>query len=358
MSIPSYFDFKGRRTGYRQEFLAGATTFLPFAYIIVVNPAILEAAGIPKGPSMTATILTAIAGTFLMGVYAKRPFAVAPYMGENAFIAYTVVHTLGYSWQTALAAIFYQRCSLYPPDPCGAPPVACRIHSNLTQTQLLPSASASFWRFSASATWASLPLEFREHPCAWRISPGYQSFLSLLGLLATAVLLVRNVRGAILIAMGATTGAFLLFGLIPVPPFPVSLPPSIAPIWMQINFQGALVWGFAGVVTSVLIMDFVDTMGSLFGLSSRAGLLDAEGTSPTLKKPMLVDALSTVIASLFGTTTAGIYIESATGIEQGGRTGFTAIVVAGFLFLRSFSPLLTIVPLSPTDRPWSLSAHS
>jgi len=114
---------------------------------------------------------------------------------------------------------------------------------------------------------------------------------------------------------------------------------------MQINFQGALVWGFAGVVTSVLIMDFVDTMGSLFGLSSRAGLLDAEGNLPDIEKPMLVDALSTVIASLFGTTTAGIYIESATGIEQGGRTGFTAIVVAGFFVLALFfSPLLTIVP--------------
>jgi len=116
---------------------------------------------------------------------------------------------------------------------------------------------------------------------------------------------------------------------------------------------------FAGVVTSVLIMDFVDTMGSLFGLSSRAGLLDAEGNLPDIEKPMLVDALSTVIASLFGTTTAGIYIESATGIEQGGRTGFTAIVVAGFfvlaLFFRRCSPSS---PLSPTDRPWSLSAHS
>jgi AGZA family xanthine/uracil permease-like MFS transporter len=344
MSIPSYFDFKGRRTGYRQEFLAGATTFFTLAYIIVVNPAILEAAGIPKGPSMTATILTAIAGTFLMGVYAKRPFAVAPYMGENAFIAYTVVHTLGYSWQTALAAIFISGVLFTLLTLAGLRQwLAESIPTSLKHSFAV--GIGLFLAFLGLGNMGIITLGVPGAPLRLADITGLPVLLSLLGLLATAVLLVRNVRGAILIAMGATTGAFLLFGLIPVPPFPVSLPPSIAPIWMQINFQGALVWGFAGVVTSVLIMDFVDTMGSLFGLSSRAGLLDAEGNLPDIEKPMLVDALSTVIASLFGTTTAGIYIESATGIEQGGRTGFTAIVVAGFFVLALFfSPLLTIVP--------------
>jgi AGZA family xanthine/uracil permease-like MFS transporter len=145
--------------------------------------------------------------------------------------------------------------------------------------------------------------------------------------------------------MAVTTGAFLLTGLVPLPPAMFSLPPSIEPIFMKIDVQGALTWGFAGVITSVLVMDFVDTMGTLFGLSSRANLLDEEDNLPEIEKPMLVDALSTIAASLFGTTTAGVYIESAAGIEQGGKTGFTALVVAAlFALALFFSPVLTIVP--------------
>jgi len=134
-------------------------------------------------------------------------------------------------------------------------------------------------------------------------------------------------------------------GLVPLPSALFSMPPSIEPIFMKINMQGALTWGFAGVIISVLVMDFVDTMGTLFGLSSRANLLDKNDNLPDIEKPMLVDALSTIAASLFGTTTAGVYIESAAGIEQGGKTGFTAIVVAAlFALALFFSPLLTIVP--------------
>ena len=169
--------------------------------------------------------------------------------------------------------------------------------------------------------------------------------LSLGGLLITAVLLIQRVTGAILAGMATTTAAFLLTGLVPLPATVFSMPPSIAPIFMKINVQGALTWGFAGVITSVLVMDFVDTMGTLFGLSSRANLLDEEDNLPEIEKPMLVDALSTIAASIFGTTTAGVYIESAAGIEQGGKTGFTAIVVAAlFAFALFFSPILTIVP--------------
>ncbi|MBM4388346.1 MAG: NCS2 family permease, partial [Deltaproteobacteria bacterium] len=142
-----------------------------------------------------------------------------------------------------------------------------------------------------------------------------------------------------------TTALLLGFGNISMPISIVSAPPSIAPIFMNIDIQGALTWGFAGVIVTTLVMDFVDTMGTLFGLSSRAGLLDAEDNLPEIEKPMLVDALSTIAASIFGTTTAGIYIESAAGIEEGGRTGFTALVVAAlFLLALFFSPLLTMIP--------------
>jgi len=194
MSIPSYFDFKGRRTGYRQEFLAGATTFFTLAYIIVVNPAILEAAGIPKGPSMTATILTAIAGTFLMGVYAKRPFAVAPYMGENAFIAYTVVHTLGYSWQTALAAIFISGVLFTLLTLAGLRQwLAESIPTSLKHSFAV--GIGLFLAFLGLGNMGIITLGVPGAPLRLADITGLPVLLSLLGLLATAVLLVRNVEG-------------------------------------------------------------------------------------------------------------------------------------------------------------------
>ncbi|MCE1274089.1 MAG: NCS2 family permease, partial [Chlorobiales bacterium] len=142
-----------------------------------------------------------------------------------------------------------------------------------------------------------------------------------------------------------TTVIMVATGLTPLPASLFSPPPSIAPIFMKVDIGGALTWGFIGVVMSVLVMDFVDTMGTLIGLSARAGLLDKDGNLPEIEKPMLVDALSTTVAALLGTTTAGVFIESASGIEQGGRTGFTALVVAAMFGLALFfSPLLTIVP--------------
>ena len=168
---------------------------------------------------------------------------------------------------------------------------------------------------------------------------------SLAGLLLISVMLAFRVPGAILIGIVLTTGGLIFLGIVPFPEALVSPPPSLAPTFLNIDFQGAMTWGFIGVITSVLVMDFVDTMGTLIGLSSRANLLDENDNLPEIEKPMLVDALSTVAASLFGTTTAGVYIESAAGIEQGGKTGFTAIVIAAlFAFALFFSPVLTIVP--------------
>jgi len=340
----TYFDFDRHQTSYRQETLAGITTFFTLAYIIIVNPAILAAAGIPKGASMTATILTSIFGTLLMGVYAKRPFAVAPYMGENAFVAYTVVQTLGYSWQTAMAAIFISGV-LFTLITIGG------------LRQWLAEAIPSSLKHSFSVG-IGLFLAFIGLNDMGIVAPGVPGapvqlaniaklpvLLSLGGLLLTAILLIKKITGALLIGMVVITAAFLINGLVPLPPTVFSLPPSIEPIFMKIDMQGALTWGFVGVIISVLVMDFVDTMGTLFGLSSRANLLDEDDNLPDIQKPMLVDALSTIAASLFGTTTAGVFIESAAGIEQGGKTGFTAIVVAAlFALALFFSPILTIVP--------------
>ena len=342
--MQSYFNFQEHRTSYRQEFLAGITTFFTLSYIIIVNPAILAAAGIPKGASMTATILTAIFGTLLMGVYAKRPFAVAPYMGENAFIAYTVVQTLGYSWQTAMAAIFISGVLFTLITLAGLRGwLAKAIPGSLKHC--FSAGIGLFLAFLGLGNMGIVTLGVPGAPVQLGNIAQLPVLLSLGGLLVTAVLLIQRITGAILAGMVVTTAAFLLTSLIPLPQTLFSMPPSIEPIFMKIDIRGAWTWGFAGVITSVLVMDFVDTMGTLFGLSSRANLLDEEDNLPEIEKPMLVDALSTIAASLFGTTTAGVYIESAAGIEQGGKTGFTALVVAALFALSLFfSPVLTIVP--------------
>jgi len=342
--MKDYFEFAKYGTGYKQETLAGAATFLTMAYIIVVNPAILEAAGIPKGPSMTATILAAAFGTLIMGVYAKRPFAIAPYMGENAFIAFTVVKALGYSWQTALGAIF----------------IAGALFTVLTVTRVrgwladtLPlSLKNSF------AVGIGLFLTFIGLNAAGIVALGVPGapvglgnlsqptvLLAVFGFFTMAWLMIKRIRGAVIIGIMATTLASFLLGVTPVPTAWVSLPPSPGPIVMQLDIAGALSLKNLPIVLIIFIMAFVDTVGTLIGLSARGNLLDQRGNLPEIEKPMLADAVANLIAPALGTTTTGAYIESAAGITEGGRTGFTSLVVAGlFLLALFFAPVLTAVP--------------
>ncbi len=340
----NFFEFDRLGASYRQELLAGLTTFFTLSYIIVVNPAILEAAGMPRGASMTATILTAAFGTLLMGFYAKRPFAVAPYMGENAFIAYTVVKTLGYSWQTALGAILVSGVLFTLITLTGARKwLAEAIPMTLKHSFAV--GIGLFLAFLGLSDMGVVAIGVPGAPVKLGDLTAIPALCGLGGLALTSALLVRRVTGALVIGMAATTTLMLSLGLLQLPETLFSLPPSVAPLFMQIDVAGALTWGFIGVILSVLVMDFVDTMGTLIGLSARARLLDENGNLPEIEKPMLVDALSTVAAALFGTTTAGVFIESASGIEQGGKTGFTALVVAGlFLLALFFAPILTIVP--------------
>ncbi|RDD29849.1 guanine permease [Prosthecochloris sp. ZM] len=342
--MKNFFAFDLHQTSYRQEILAGITTFVTVSYIIIVNPAILQAAGIPREASMTATILTAVFGTLLMGLYAKRPFAIAPYMGENAFIAYTVVQMLGYSWQTALASIFISGVLFTLLTLAGLRSWLARAIPR-TLKHSFSIGIGLFLAFIGLNDMGIVTLGVPGAPVRMADISTLPVLFSILGLLLISILLIFRVSGAILIGILVTTTALIATGTVALPSAIISMPPSLSPILWKIDFSGAMTWGFIGVITSVLVMDFVDTMGTLIGLSSRANLLDEEDNLPEIEKPMLVDALSTVAASMFGTTTAGVYIESAAGIEQGGKTGFTAIVVA-MLFAASlfFSPLLTVIP--------------
>jgi AGZA family xanthine/uracil permease-like MFS transporter len=339
-----YFEFAKHGTSYRQEILAGVTTFLTMAYIIVINPAILEAAGIPKGPSMTATIISAAFGTLVMGIYAKRPFAIAPYMGENAFIAFTVVKVLGYPWQTALGAIFLAGVLFTLLTVLRVRGwLAEAIPLNLKYSFAV--GIGLFLTFIGLNEVGIVTLGVPGAPvCLGNISTT-NVLLAVFGFGVMAWLTVKRVHGALMIGIISATLLSIAIGVTPLPKQVVGMPASLAPILGQLDIAAALSPKAWPVVLIVFVMAFVDTIGTLIGLSARAGFLDEKGNLPDIERPMLADALSNLVAPLLGTTTTGAFIESAAGIEEGGKTGFTAVVVALLFLLSLFlSPLLTVVP--------------
>jgi AGZA family xanthine/uracil permease-like MFS transporter len=342
--IARFFHFSEHRTDLRREIIGGVTTFMTMSYIVVVNPAILKAAGIPAPASMVATIVTAIFGTALMGLYANRPFAIAPYMGENAFVAYTVVGLLGYGWQSALGAVFLGGLLFL-------------VLTLFRVRQWLLDAIPSTLRYSF-AVGIGLFLTFiglNEAGIVVLGGPGAPVragnlssapvLVAIFGFVLTAMLMIRRFSGAILVGIAITTIIAILLGVAAPPQHWLSLPPSLGPILFKFSLRDAFTWHFFPVVLTIFVMAFVDTMGTLIGVSLRAGFLDEKGQLPQVERPMIVDALATVFAALVGTSTSGAYIESATGVEAGGRTGLTALVTAacfaGALF---FSPVVAAIP--------------
>jgi AGZA family xanthine/uracil permease-like MFS transporter len=342
--LAAFFGFEAAGTNLRREVLAGVTTFVTMAYIVAVNPAILKAAGIPEGPSMVATAMTAMFGTLVMGLYANRPFAIAPYMGENAFVAYTVVRVLGLRWQTALGAVF----------------VAGVLFTLLTIArvrQWMTEAVPPGLRFSFAAG-IGLFLAFIGLNEAGIVTLGIAgapvrigslnsaaSLVAVFGFVAIATLTLWRVPGAILMGILLASAAAFALGVASLPHRWLSAPPSPAPILFKLDLSGAFEWGFFGVLLTIFVMALVDTLGTLVGVSERAGLLDEHGHLPQIERPMMADALATTFAALVGTTTAGAFIESAAGISVGGRTGMTAVVTA-MLFGVSlfFAPTVAAIP--------------
>lgn len=342
--MKNFFEFNRYNTSYRQETLAGLTTFLTMAYIMVVNPSILAAAGMPKDAQVTATILAAVIGCLVMAFWAKRPFAIAPYMGENAFIAFVVVKGMGYSWQIALGAVFWAGLAFILLT-------VLKVRSWLAESipiSLKAAFAVGIGLFLAFIGLNETGLVVLGVPGApVRLGNIAQSsvLLAAAGFLLTAVLMARKVNGALLYGIVATTLGSVALGLTKLPAALVSLPPSLEPLLLKLDIAGTLQPGIFPVVLVVFMMAFLDTIGTLIGLSMRADLLDEEGNLPEIERPMLADAVATTLAPLLGTTTTGAYIESAAGIAVGGRTGFTALVVA-ILFALSlfFAPLFTMVP--------------
>ena len=342
--LNAIFAFERNQTTLTREAIAGLTTFTTMSYIVVVNPAILSAAGIPAGPSFVATVLVAAFGCYFMAFYANRPFAIAPYMGENAFIAFTVCKLLGFRWQTALAAIFI----------AGALFVLLTVlHLRQWIVEGVPTGLrysfavgiGLFLTFIGLNQTGLVTLGVPGAPVQAGHLTSNAALVSMFGFVLIAILVIRKVPGAILLGIVATAiAAFVAKTAVP-PQGILSLPPSLTPILWQLDFRGAFTWRAFPVVLTIFIMAFVDTMGTLIGLSARAGFLDESGQLPQIERPMLVDAITTCLAPALGTTTAGAYVESATGIEAGGRTGFTVLITGTcFLLTLFFSPFVGAIP--------------
>lgn len=355
-----FFEFEKYGTNMTTEIRAGITTFLTMSYIIVVNPAILSLAGVPgaegKGipivPGTVATIIAAMVGTLMMAFYAKRPIAIAPYMGENAFLAFTVILTMGYPWQTALGAVFIGGCGFVAITALGLRGwLANAVPRNLKYSFVV--GIGLFLTFIglmdtgivAKCAAVGVPVQLGEITTL-------PVLLSVITLLAMVALMILRIRGAIFYSIvGMTIIGILLKAIgvdlpgVTIPDKLVALPRGIGEVAFKLDIPAALTVGFIPVLLTLFLMDFVDTIGTLIGVSERAGFLDENGNLPEIEKPMMADSVATLVGALAGTSTTGSYIESATGVEDGGRTGMMALVVALLFGLALFfTPVLTIVP--------------
>ncbi len=358
--LQRFFGLAERDTTVRREVLGGLTTFATMAYIVVVNPAILAFAGIPSGPSTVATILVAVFGTLLMASYANRPIAVAPYMGENAFVAFGLA-ALGVSWPQLLGVVFVSGLLFLALTLLGvrswlAEAISPSLkHSFAVGIGLFLALIGLYETGIVTSGAAGMPASALTGPGGLLRAPAVplkigdlrdpSVLVALASLLLMAVLLQRRVRGALLLGIVGAALAGYVLGLAEPPRRVVALPftgeYSLAPLFLKLDVMGALRWALFPALLTLFLMGFLDTLGTLLGLGAAGGMLDAKGRFVEIEKPMLVDALSCVFAGAVGTTTSGAYIESATGIREGARTGLASLVTAA-LFATSlfFIPLL------------------
>lgn len=342
------FGISERKSSVRTEVIAGITTFMTMAYIIFVNPAILSETGMDFGAVMTATCLASAIGTLIMGLYANYPFALAPGMGLNAFFAFTVVIGMKVSWQTALAAVLLDGILFILLT-------ASRVREaivNAVPYNLKLAVSAGIGLFIALIGLVGAGIVV-DNP-ATLVSLGDLTkpapVLSLCGLLLMAVLHAYKVKGALLWGILAVTLAAIPLGVTSPPQGIVSTPPSLSPILFKLDLKGLMNMAMVGVVITFLFVDLFDTLGTLIGVSARAGFLDEKGNLPRANKALTADAVATAVGACLGTSTVTTYVESASGVEEGGRTGLVSCVVA-VLFLGAlfFSPIARIVPAAATS---------
>ncbi|PKM30502.1 MAG: guanine permease, partial [Gammaproteobacteria bacterium HGW-Gammaproteobacteria-12] len=340
------FQLKAHNTTVRTEVLAGITTFLTMAYILFVNPEMLAKTGMDHGAVFVATCLAGAIGSLIMGLLANYPIALAPGMGLNAFFTYTVVMTMGYSWQTALGAVFLSGAIFFLLS-------IFKIREwiiNSIPLALRAGIAAGIGLFLAIIALKNAGIVV-DHP-ATLVGLGDMSkggaLLACLGFFVIAALAYRKVTGAVMIGILLVTGLSIVLGLSELKGV-VSMPPSLMPTLLQLDIAGALDIGLISVIFAFLFVDLFDTSGTLVGVAQKANLLDKDGKMPRLGRALLADSGATMAGAALGTSTTTSYIESAAGISAGGRTGLTACVVAAlFLLALFFAPLAGAVPAYAT----------
>lgn len=345
-AIERYFGINGQNTTIRTEILAGITTFLTMAYIIFVNPNILADAGMDRGAVFVATCLAAAVGCFIMGIYARLPVALAPGMGLNAFFTYGVVLGMGYTWQTALGAVFLSGCifvflSLFKIREW----VITAIPNSLKQGIVAGiGAFLAFIALKSSGIIVANEATFVSLGDLQQFSP----MMAALGFFLIIGLVYRNIPGAVTIGILAVSVIAVITGNVAFEGV-MSMPPAIAPTFLQLDIAGAFDVGMISVIFAFLFVDLFDTSGTLIGVTNKAGLVDKNGDIPNLDKALLADSTATVAGSLLGTSSTTSFVESTAGVAAGGRTGLMAVTV-GVLFLLSifFAPLAGMIPAYAT----------
>ena len=345
--LDNVFKLNVNGTNIKKEILAGFTTFITMSYIIFVNPQIMSTTGMDFGAVFVGTCLAASIACFIMGFVANWPVGLAPGMGLNAFFTYSVVGEMGYSWETALGAVFLSGILFFIMS--VTPLRKWMIDSIPTNLRIAMASGVGFFIgfiglknggiiISNDATFLSLG-DFSN----------IETLLSALGFLLIAILTIRNIKGSIIISILVITLISLTSGLVEFNGV-ISYPPSLSPVFLKLDIIGAIDITMISIIASFLFVNLFDTTGTLFGVATRANFIDEKGNISNLDKALKCDSSTSIIGTFFGCAPVTSYVESSSGIESGGRTGLTAITI-GFLFLFSIflSPLASIVPLHATS---------
>jgi AGZA family xanthine/uracil permease-like MFS transporter len=341
-----YFEFERLGTNWRTEILAGVTTFLTMAYIVLVNPAILADAGVPLPAVTAATCLSAAFGSILMGVIARYPIALAPGMGLNAYFTYTVCIKMHVPWQTALGAVFLSGVIFLALTAAGIRQMILRAIPH----QLYAAVAGGIGLFIAFIGFQHADLVIRDPNTLVGLGNirNPTAYLSLAGLVIMVALEIRKVKGSILIGVLSVTGVAWALGMVHWTPSTGGFN-SLAGTAFKLNIMGAVNKGLLEIIFVFFFVDLFDNLGTLVAVTKRAGLIAPDHTIPRLNRILFADATATVFGSLTGTSTVTSYVESTAGVAAGGRSGVTAIVT-GLLFLGAIvaAPFIGIVPSAAT----------
>ena len=369
--LEKLFKLKDNNTNVKTELIAGVTTFMTMAYILAVNPNILSATGMDKGAVFTATAIASFVGTMLMAIFANYPFALAPGMGLNAYFAYTVVLQYGYSWQIALAAVFIEgvifillSCFNVREAIFNAIPMTLKhavsvgiglfiAFIGLQNAKIVIGGSTLLSLFSLEG------FQGLNNGAGTFNDVGITVLLAIIGIVITGILVIRNVRGNILWGILITWGLGILcqfagvyipnpeigfYSLLPDFSNGISIP-SLAPVFGKIQFTGIPILELITIVFAFLFVDLFDTLGTLVGVSTKANMLDKNGKLPKIKGALMADAVATTAGAVLGTSTVTTFVESASGVSEGGGTGLTAVVVAVLFGLSLLlSPIFLAIP--------------